>query len=105
MFLSYDESIWEEMIGRDKVCEDLHHKSYFLLGLRKIESFEFHVRLSEDADQHVNPFPKELVFIEGNMANIFTTIPIKISTKPDFMENVYIGENSSLEDCHLYSLV
>ena len=50
MVLPYDESIPEAMIGQEKHCEDLHHKCYFLLGVSKIENFEFHVRLIEGID-------------------------------------------------------
>ena len=46
----------EAMIGPKKICEDLHHKSFFLLELNKIENLEFHVRLSEGIDLPVNPF-------------------------------------------------
>ena len=53
------------------------------------------MRLSEGVDQPINPFPKEGLFDKGNTKNIFVTIPINISTKPDIMENVYIGSNSS----------
>ena len=91
------------MIGSNKVCEDLHHKSYFLPELSKIENPEFHVRLSEGVGQPVNPLPKEGVFAEGNMANISATIPINISTKPDVVENVYIGANSSPEEIATYT--
>ena len=76
--------------------------SYFLLDLKRIQSSEFHVRLSEGVDQSINNFPKERVFFEGNMANISTTIPINISTKPDVMENVYIGGISSPEEIATY---
>ena len=66
------------MSGRGKICEDLHHCSYFLLELSKIENQEFHVRLSEDVDIPINPFPREGMFAEGNMKNISATIPINI---------------------------
>ena len=56
------------------------------------------MRLVDDIDLHVNPFPKEGMFAEGNMANISTTISINISTKPDVMENVHIGANCCLEE-------
>ena len=102
MVLPSDEAILEEMIGPYKVCEDLHHNSYFLPELSVIESSEFHVRLSECVDQLVNPLTKEGVFAEGNMANISATIPINISTKPDVMENVYIGASSSPEEIATY---
>ena len=57
VFPSY-EAIMEAMIGLEKICGDLHHKSYFLPELSMIESYDFHVRLAEAIDLHVNPFPK-----------------------------------------------
>ena len=71
MVLPSDEAILEAMSGCDKICEDLHHRSYFLPELSKIENQEFHVRLSEDVDIPLNPFPREGVFVEGNMVKNF----------------------------------
>ena len=48
-----DEAILEAMSGRDKICEDLHHRSYFLPDLSKIENQEFKVRLSDDIEETV----------------------------------------------------
>ena len=36
--LPSDEAILEAVSGRDKMCEDLHHRSYFLLELSRIEN-------------------------------------------------------------------
>ena len=103
MVLPSKESILEAMIGPNKICEGLHHKSYFLQEMRKIECFEFHVRLSEGVDQPINHFPKEGMFVEGNMANISATIPINISNKPNAVEKVYIRESSSPEEIATYT--
>ena len=81
IIMQSDEAILEAMIGLEKLCEDLHHKSYFRLDLSRIEIFEFHVRLTEGIDQPVNLLPKEGVFAKGNMTKIFTTKLINISTK------------------------
>ena len=70
MVLPSDEAILEAMSGRDKICEDLHHRSYFLPELSRIENQEFHVRLAGDANILINPLPREGIFTEGNMANI-----------------------------------
>ena len=51
MVLPSNEAILEAMSGRDKICEDLNHRSYFLPKLSRIENQEFHVRLSEDVDR------------------------------------------------------
>ena len=101
--LPSDEAILEAMSGHDKICEDLHHRSYFLPDLSKIENQEFHMRLSADVDIPLNPWPREGVFAEGNMENISATIPINISVNPDVMENIYIGANCSPEEIAIYT--
>ena len=62
MVLPSDESILEAMCGRDKIYEDLHHRSYFLLELSRIENQEFHMRLSYEVDTPINPLPREGMF-------------------------------------------
>ena len=79
MVLPSDEAILEAMCRRDKICEDLHHRSYFLPDLSRIENQEFHMRLAGDVDTPINPLPREGIFDEGNMANISATMPINIS--------------------------
>ena len=85
----------EDMCGRDKICEDLHHRSYFLLELSRIENQEFHMRLAGDVDILINSLPREGIFAKGNMINISVTFPIHIYVNPNIVENVYIGANYS----------
>ena len=61
------------------------------------------MRLVDDVDMHVNPLPREGMFAEGNMANIFATIPINISVNPGAMENIHIGSNCSPEEIAIYT--
>ena len=103
MVLPLDEAILEAMCRRDKICEDLHHWSYLLPELSRIENQEFHVRLADDVDTPINPLPREGIFFKGNMENIFITIPIKISVNPNIVENVYIGAICSLEEIAIYT--
>ena len=103
MVLPSDESIMEAMIGPKNICEYLHHKSFFLPYLRKNENQEFHVRLEYGVDLSINPLPKEGVFSDGNMTNIFSTILINISANPNVIENVHIGANWSPEDITIYT--
>ena len=56
MVFPVDEAILEAMSGRDKICEDLHHRSYFLPELSRIENEEFDMRLAEDVGS-INIFP------------------------------------------------
>ena len=60
------------------------------------------MRLEDDVDLKINPFLREGIFAEGNMANISVTIPINISANPDVIENVYIGANCSPEEIAIY---
>ena len=103
MVLLSDEAVLEAMCGRDKICEDLHHWSYFLLELSRIESQEFHMWLEDDVDMLVNPLPREGMLVEGNMENIFATIPINISVNPNVVENVHIGANCSPKEITIYT--
>ena len=65
MVLTSDESILEAMCGRDKIYEYLHHRSYFLPELSRIENKEFHMRLLDDVDTPINPLPREGMFAKG----------------------------------------
>ena len=61
------------------------------------------MRLTDDVDTPVNPLPREGMFVEGNMENIFATIPINISVNPNVVENIHIGANCSLEEIAIYT--
>ena len=61
------------------------------------------MRLEEDVDLSINPLPKEGIFSEGNMENIFVTIPINISANLDVIENVHISANFSPEEISIYT--
>ena len=61
------------------------------------------MRLADDVDMPVNPLPREGIFAEGNMANIYSTIPINISVNPNVVENVHISANCSPEDISMYT--
>ena len=61
------------------------------------------MRLEGNVDTSINPFPREGIFAEGNMANISTTIPINISANPNVVENVHIDANFSSEEIAIYT--
>ena len=61
------------------------------------------MRLTGDVDTPINPLPRELIFADGNMENIFTTIPINISVNPNVMENVHMSANCSPEEIAIYT--
>ena len=61
------------------------------------------MRLAVDLDKPINPLPREGMFTEGSMENIFATIPINISVNPNVVKNVHIGENYSPEEIAIYT--
>ena len=103
MFLPSDETILEAMCRWDNICEDIHHRSYFLPELSRIKNQEFHMRLASDVDAPINPLPREGIFAEGNMENISATIPINISANPNVLENVHIDANYSPKEISIYT--
>ena len=78
------------MLGPEIPWDDLHHRSYFLPELRRIEAREFVLTVNADSPCPINPLAMDEVHAEGNMASIATTIPIDISKTPGIVENVFI---------------
>jgi hypothetical protein len=74
-----DEEILEAMTGPDRPWEDLHHRSYFLPELDRIEQDEFRSSMSEIVGHPMVPLDKHDIYDEGNMVNISPTIVINIS--------------------------
>jgi hypothetical protein len=50
-----DEAILEAMTGPDRPWDDLHHRSYFLPEMRRVEAGEFTTTMNGDATCPVNP--------------------------------------------------
>ena len=61
------------------------------------------MRLEDDVDTPINPLPREGIFVEGNMENIFATIPINIYANPNVVENVHIDAKCSPEEIVIYT--
>jgi hypothetical protein len=89
-FLS-DEAILKAMNGSERHWDDMHHRSYFLLSLERIEQDEFRSTLSEIVSHAVVPLDTHRIYAKGNMASIFPTVTIDISRTPGKVENVNIG--------------
>jgi hypothetical protein len=87
-----DEVILEAMTGPNRPWDDLHHRSYFLPKLRRIEAGEFVLTMNGDSPCPINPLATHGVYTKGNMEIIATMIPIDISRTPGIMENVFIRE-------------
>jgi hypothetical protein len=101
--LPSDEAILEAMNGPDRPWDDMHHRSYFLPELVRIEHDKFRSTLSEMVGHIVVPLDTHGVYAEGNMENISPTITIDISRIPGKIENVYIGADCSPEEIQIYT--
>jgi hypothetical protein len=96
--LTFDEAILEAMNGLDRPWDDMHHHSYFLPDLVRIEQDDFRSTLSEIVGHTVVPLDMQKIYAEGNMASISPTVTIDISRIPSKIENVYIGADCCPEE-------
>jgi hypothetical protein len=98
-----DEVILEALTGPDRPWDDLHHRSYFLPELGRIEAGEFVLTMTGDRSCPINPLATHTVYAKGNMETIAKMIPIDISRTPGIMENVFIGADCSPEEIQIYT--
>jgi hypothetical protein len=103
LVLPSDEAIIEAMTGPDKPWEDLHHRSYFLPELHRIEAGEFTITRTGEQPCPINLLATQDVYAEGNMATIAETLPINISRTPGVVENVFVGADCSPEELQIYT--
>jgi hypothetical protein len=101
--LPSDEAVIEAMTSPDKPWEDLHHRSYFLPELSRIEAGEFIVTMMGDQSCPINILATHEIYVEGNMETITETIPINISRNLGIMENVFVGADCSPEEIQIYT--
>jgi hypothetical protein len=94
--------IIEAITSLNKPWDDLHHRSYFLRELRRIEAGEFTLTMNGDRSCPINPLATHEVYTEGNMETIAKMIPIDISKIPGVVENVFIGEDCSPKEIRIY---
>jgi hypothetical protein len=97
-----EEAILEAMNGSDRPWGDMHHRSYFLPILERIEQDDFRSTLSEIVGHAVVPLDMHGIYAEGNMASISPTISIDIYHTPGKIENVNIGADCSREEILIY---
>jgi hypothetical protein len=90
------------MTSPDRPWDDLHHRSYFLPELRRIEVGEFTLTMTGDKAYPINPLAMHIVYTEGNMERIAQTIPIDISRIPGIVENIFVGAGCSPEEIRIY---
>jgi hypothetical protein len=98
-----DEEIIESMNSSNKPWDDMHHLSYFLPELDRIEQDDFRYTLSEIVGHFVVPLDTHDIYAEGNRVSISPTITINISHIPGKIENVHIGVDCSLEKILIYT--
>jgi hypothetical protein len=79
------------MTSSDKPWDDLHHRSYFLPDLCRIEAGEFTLTMTGDRSCPINPLATCVVYAEGNMASIAETVPINLFRTPGVVDNVFVG--------------
>jgi hypothetical protein len=91
------------MNGFVRLWDDMHHRSYFLLDIARIEQDDFISTLSEIVLHTVVPLDTNKIYVEGNMVSISPTFMIDISFIPDKVENVYIGADCSLQEILIYT--
>ena len=84
----------------------MHHRSFFLPEELVSQSNQFSVETKDFIHGKVewfkNPIPTLDTFEEANMANIFPTIKINISTNPKVVEEIMLGASCSLEEVIAY---
>jgi hypothetical protein len=98
-----NEAIIESFTSPNRPWGDLHHISYFLLELRRIEVGEFTLTMTGDRSCHINPLATTIVYVEGNMETIVEMIPVDISRTPGVMENILVGADYSPEEIRIYT--
>jgi hypothetical protein len=81
-----DEEILEAMNGSDRPWDDMHHHSYFLLELSRIEQDDFRSTLSEIVGHVIVPLDIHEIYAKGNMVSIYPTVMINISCIPGKVE-------------------
>jgi hypothetical protein len=98
-----DKAIIEAMTGPDRPWEDLHHRSYFLPELHRIEAGEFTITMMGDQPCPINLLATQDIYVEGNMVTITEMIPINISRNPSIVEKVFVGADCSPEEIQIYT--
>jgi hypothetical protein len=102
LVLPSDEAIIEAITSPDRPWDDLHHRSYFLPELRRIEAGEFTLTMNGDKSCPINPLSMHIVYVKGNMVKIAEIIPIDIYKTPGVVENIFVREECSSEEIQIY---
>ena len=90
-----DETIMEVMCPIEKPWEISHHRSSFIPTTDQLKRIDLELTIDKKFDWFKSPFPAQPIFVEGNISNISTTIPINISSNPNVIKNIMIGDDCS----------
>jgi hypothetical protein len=74
------------MNGSNRPWDDMHHRSYFLPNIVRIEQDDFRSTLSEIVGHTIVPLDTHEIYVEVNMESIFTTVTIDICNVPHLLE-------------------
>jgi hypothetical protein len=97
-----NEMIMSVMSTEETPWDDGHHRSILFLKRDTIESYQRISPLSTVVVISSVPKSTNDVFYEGNLISISPTIPLDISIKPGFVENVHIRASCSIDEVHTY---
>ena len=81
----------------------MHHQSYFLSDLERVDHDEFRITLSESVGYIVLPLGTRGIYVEGNMVNLSPMILINIYWIPGKIDHAYIDANFSLDEIKRYT--
>ena len=86
----------------EPIWEDHHHRSSFLPDTSLVDH-DFASLFSTDiVETPQTPILLQNTDSEGNLCNITQTNPIDISSKPDTLEHVHVGQNCSTKESEGY---
>ena len=100
-----NEVIIEAMSRVEPPWGELHHRSYFLPDLDRLERDDFTEVISDRIGSLMVPLSSPNLMADGNMENIYPTIPINISRDPGRIKNVYIGAECSHAEIQEYTKI
>jgi hypothetical protein len=101
--LPSDEAILEAMNVFERPWDNMHHRSYFLPSLERIEQEDFRSTLNEIVGHAVVPLDTHGIYAEKSITSISPTVSIDISRTPGNIENVNIGADFSPEEIMIYT--
>jgi hypothetical protein len=100
-----NETIMEVMCPIEKPWHISHHRSSFIPMTDQLKKIDLELNIDKKFDWFKCPFPTQSIFIEGNLSNISSTIPINISSNSDIIEGIMIGLDCSPQKIEIYTVL